>query len=200
MSELEGRGVAWTEERGTSDEGRRRLQAPRRRAGKQSTSDEGRRRSEGEWGSRAGTRRASGGQSNDSKPHQPSSERQQTASAVVGSGPGGGVGEDLTERRHRSGHRHHPGQVLLAEVEGDVVSLLDLGNEPGQLKRADLVADLLDGAVAERGQYGDDLVAARHPLIAHSALAWARRTARSRTIFPVAVRGSWPRARMIRGR
>jgi len=33
MSELEGRGVAWTEERGTSDEGRRRLKAPRRRAG-----------------------------------------------------------------------------------------------------------------------------------------------------------------------
>ena len=28
-----GRGVAWTEERGTSDEGRRRLKAPRRRAG-----------------------------------------------------------------------------------------------------------------------------------------------------------------------
>ncbi len=33
MSELEGRGAAWTEERGTSDEGRRRLEAPRRRAG-----------------------------------------------------------------------------------------------------------------------------------------------------------------------
>ncbi|HUZ52387.1 MAG TPA: branched-chain amino acid ABC transporter permease [Streptosporangiaceae bacterium] len=33
MSEPEGRGVAWTEERGTSDEGRRRLKAPRRRAG-----------------------------------------------------------------------------------------------------------------------------------------------------------------------
>src|SRR5216683_3878438 len=32
MSELEGRGAAWTEERGTSDEGRRRLEAPRRRA------------------------------------------------------------------------------------------------------------------------------------------------------------------------
>ena len=31
-SEPEGRGVAWTEERGTSDEGRRRLKAPRRRA------------------------------------------------------------------------------------------------------------------------------------------------------------------------
>jgi hypothetical protein len=31
MSELEGRGVAWTEERGTSDEGRRRLEAPRKR-------------------------------------------------------------------------------------------------------------------------------------------------------------------------
>jgi hypothetical protein len=27
-SELEGRGVAWTEERGTSDEGRRRLKRP----------------------------------------------------------------------------------------------------------------------------------------------------------------------------
>jgi hypothetical protein len=33
MSELEGRGVAWTEERGTSDEGRGRLKAPRKRAG-----------------------------------------------------------------------------------------------------------------------------------------------------------------------
>src|SRR6185437_10981689 len=33
VSEPKGRGVAWTEERGTSDEGRRRLKAPRRRAG-----------------------------------------------------------------------------------------------------------------------------------------------------------------------
>jgi hypothetical protein len=37
MSELEGRGAAWTEERrersDQSDEGRRRLKAPRRRAG-----------------------------------------------------------------------------------------------------------------------------------------------------------------------
>jgi ABC-2 type transport system ATP-binding protein len=33
VSEPEGRGVAWTEERGTSDEGRGRLKAPRRRAG-----------------------------------------------------------------------------------------------------------------------------------------------------------------------
>jgi hypothetical protein len=33
MSELEGRGAAWTEERGTSDEGRRCLKAPRKRAG-----------------------------------------------------------------------------------------------------------------------------------------------------------------------
>ncbi len=32
MSEPKGRGAAWTEERGTSDEGRRRLKAPRRRA------------------------------------------------------------------------------------------------------------------------------------------------------------------------
>ncbi len=32
MSELKGRGGAWTEERGTSDEGRRRLKAPRKRA------------------------------------------------------------------------------------------------------------------------------------------------------------------------
>src|SRR5580693_5889932 len=32
MSEPEGRGAAWTEERGTSDEGRRHLEAPRRRA------------------------------------------------------------------------------------------------------------------------------------------------------------------------
>src|SRR6266851_3631903 len=33
MTEPKGRGVAWTEERGTSDEGRRRHKAPRRRAG-----------------------------------------------------------------------------------------------------------------------------------------------------------------------
>jgi hypothetical protein len=33
MSELEGRGAAWRQERGTSDEGRRRPMAPRRRAG-----------------------------------------------------------------------------------------------------------------------------------------------------------------------
>src|SRR5579859_2062168 len=32
-SEPQGRGAAWTEERGTSDEGRRRLEAPRRGAG-----------------------------------------------------------------------------------------------------------------------------------------------------------------------
>jgi exodeoxyribonuclease VII small subunit len=32
VSEPEGRGAAWTEERGTSDEGRRRQEAPRRRA------------------------------------------------------------------------------------------------------------------------------------------------------------------------
>jgi hypothetical protein len=33
MSEPEGRGAAWTEERGTSEEGRRRPRAPRSRAG-----------------------------------------------------------------------------------------------------------------------------------------------------------------------
>ncbi len=33
MNEPKGRGAAWTEERGTSDEGRRYLKAPRRRAG-----------------------------------------------------------------------------------------------------------------------------------------------------------------------
>src|SRR4029077_16039169 len=32
LTEPKGRGVAWTEERGTSDEGRRHLEAPRRRA------------------------------------------------------------------------------------------------------------------------------------------------------------------------
>jgi hypothetical protein len=31
VSEPVGRGAAWTEERGTSEEGRRRLEAPRRR-------------------------------------------------------------------------------------------------------------------------------------------------------------------------
>jgi hypothetical protein len=39
MSELEGRGVAWTDERGTSDEGRRRLEAPRKRAGRNAESE-----------------------------------------------------------------------------------------------------------------------------------------------------------------
>ena len=37
-SELEGRGADWTEERGTSDEGRRRLKAPRKRAGNRDVS------------------------------------------------------------------------------------------------------------------------------------------------------------------
>src|SRR5260221_234725 len=39
-SEPEGRGAAWTEERGTSDEGRRCLQAPRRRASERGTPSE----------------------------------------------------------------------------------------------------------------------------------------------------------------
>jgi 7,8-dihydroneopterin aldolase/epimerase/oxygenase len=60
MSKLEGRGAAWTEERGTSDEGRRRHQAPRKLAGEQSTSDEGSRRSEGGMGRRAGPRKLAG--------------------------------------------------------------------------------------------------------------------------------------------
>jgi hypothetical protein len=42
LSEPEGRGAAWTEERGTSDEGRRRLKAPRRRAGDAASEPEGR--------------------------------------------------------------------------------------------------------------------------------------------------------------
>ena len=37
VSEPPGRGAAWTEERGTSDEGRRRLKAPRRASGEQSS-------------------------------------------------------------------------------------------------------------------------------------------------------------------
>ncbi len=41
VSEPEGRGAAWTEERGTSDEGRRRQQAPRRRAGDTAEGTEG---------------------------------------------------------------------------------------------------------------------------------------------------------------
>src|SRR5713226_6496903 len=60
QSELPGRGAAWTEERGTSDEGRRRLKAPRRASGEQGTSDEGRRRSEGGMGRRAGPRKRAG--------------------------------------------------------------------------------------------------------------------------------------------
>jgi predicted amidohydrolase YtcJ len=46
VSEPEGRGAAWTEERGTSDEGRRRAESALPARGKQSTSDEGRRRAE----------------------------------------------------------------------------------------------------------------------------------------------------------
>ncbi len=46
LGEPKGRGVAWTEERGTSDEGRRRLQSAPEASGKQSTSEEGRRRLE----------------------------------------------------------------------------------------------------------------------------------------------------------
>ncbi|HEY4852179.1 MAG TPA: hypothetical protein VII22_15430, partial [Streptosporangiaceae bacterium] len=40
MSEPKGRGGAWTEERGTSDEGRRRLKSAPEASGEQSTSDE----------------------------------------------------------------------------------------------------------------------------------------------------------------
>jgi branched-chain amino acid transport system ATP-binding protein len=47
VSEQKGRGDAWTEERGTSDEGRRRLESAPAASGGQSTSDEGRRRLEG---------------------------------------------------------------------------------------------------------------------------------------------------------
>jgi branched-chain amino acid transport system ATP-binding protein len=47
MSEPKGRADAWTEERGTSDEGRRRLGSGPEASGGQSTSDEGRRRLEG---------------------------------------------------------------------------------------------------------------------------------------------------------
>src|SRR6266851_2742588 len=47
MSELEGRGATWTEERGTSDEGRRRLKGAPEASGELSTSDEGRRRLKG---------------------------------------------------------------------------------------------------------------------------------------------------------
>src|ERR1035438_3334007 len=39
MSEPKGRGAAWTDERGTSEEGRRRLEAPRRRAGNRADLD-----------------------------------------------------------------------------------------------------------------------------------------------------------------
>src|ERR1700684_3391246 len=44
VSEPPGRGAAWTEERGTSDEGRRRPKAAPETSGQQRTSDEGRRR------------------------------------------------------------------------------------------------------------------------------------------------------------
>ena len=47
MSAPKGRGAAWTEERGTSDEGRRRLKSAPEAHRKQSTSDEGRRRLKG---------------------------------------------------------------------------------------------------------------------------------------------------------
>src|ERR1039457_5606708 len=60
VSELEGRGAAWTDERGTSDEGRRRLKGAPEAHSKQSTSDEGRRRSEGGMGRRAGPRKRAG--------------------------------------------------------------------------------------------------------------------------------------------
>src|SRR6266851_2127964 len=50
MSELEGRGVAWTEERGTSDEGRRRPKAPRGRAGSRARSTREGDAVKGEWG------------------------------------------------------------------------------------------------------------------------------------------------------
>src|ERR1039457_3884987 len=74
MSEPEGRGAAWTEERGTSDEGRgggmesgQDLDVGGREGRgaawteERGTSDEGRRRSEGGMGRRAGPRRRAGG-------------------------------------------------------------------------------------------------------------------------------------------
>jgi hypothetical protein len=42
MSEPKGRGADWTEERGTNDEGRRRLKSAPEAHSKQRTSDEGR--------------------------------------------------------------------------------------------------------------------------------------------------------------
>jgi hypothetical protein len=47
VSEPKGRRAAWTQERGTSDEGRRRLKGAPEASGRQSTSDEGRRRLKG---------------------------------------------------------------------------------------------------------------------------------------------------------
>jgi xanthine dehydrogenase accessory factor len=47
LNEPKGRGAAWTEERGTSDEGRRRLEGAPEASGQQSTSDEGRRHLKG---------------------------------------------------------------------------------------------------------------------------------------------------------
>jgi len=47
MSEQKGRGADWTEERGTSDEGRRHLKSAPEASGRQRTSDEGRRRLKG---------------------------------------------------------------------------------------------------------------------------------------------------------
>src|ERR1700729_3410303 len=47
MSEPRGAGGAWTEERGTSDEGRRHPEGAPQASGRQSTSDEGRRHPEG---------------------------------------------------------------------------------------------------------------------------------------------------------
>jgi hypothetical protein len=47
FAEPKGRGAAWTEERGTSDEGRQRLERAPEASERQSTSDEGRRRLKG---------------------------------------------------------------------------------------------------------------------------------------------------------
>jgi 3-oxoacyl-[acyl-carrier protein] reductase len=151
VSELEGRGAAWTEERGTSDEGRRRPEAPRQVAGEQSTSDEGRRRPEaprqvaGEQStSDEGRRRAQ------SAPPERGKQR-----AILVTGASRGIGRAIAEAFAAAGDRvavhHRKSAGLAAEVvaglpgDGHVAVQADLADPEAVRAMVDAAADQLGG-------------------------------------------------------
>src|SRR5262249_23652549 len=91
------------------------------------------------------------------------------------------AGTKLVEDGHRTVHCGHPGELLVGQVELDAVPLLDLVHEPRQLQGVDALADLARRPVGQPGER-------RHHLGTRHRAA-PRNAARSRTSFPVAVRG-----------